>query len=181
MNAIWKCQQRVLRRCRVKKSVKPNVSVVAAAVVAVLALCSAAFAHHGSASYDDNHVTVLKDATVTKINWGNPHIILLFDAKNDQGEVEHWVAEANGASAVSSSGWTKTAIQPGDTITVYLYRARNGRTIGRVGKVILADGTVFGTGELIGDRPSVCDKDFTTGGNESTACRPDGRKTNNNE
>ena len=50
-----------------------------------------------------------------------------------------------------------------------------------VGKVVLADGTEFGTGELIGDRPSVCDKDFTTGGNESTACRPDGRKTNNKE
>jgi hypothetical protein len=50
-----------------------------------------------------------------------------------------------------------------------------------VGKVILANGKEFGDGELIGDRPSVCDQDFGNGGNESAACRPDGRKTSNKE
>ena len=160
---------------------KAKLTTVFASVVGLLAVCSPMFAHHGSASYDDSKAVVLKNVTVTKVNWGNPHTLLLFDAKDDEGNVKHWVAEANAASAISSSGWTRTAIQPGDTITVVLYAARNGQPLGRVGKVILANGKEFGDGELIGDRPSVCDQDFGNGGNESAACRPDGRKTSNKE
>ena len=145
---------------------------------AALAFAGAAFAHHGSASYA-MQPTTLKNVTVTKVNWGNPHTLLLFDVKDDKGKVQHWVSEANAASVVSTSGWTKTAIKPGDTVTVVLYAAKNGQTVGRVGKVMLPDGREFGDGSLIGDRPSVCDDEFTTGGNESAACRPDGRISNN--
>jgi hypothetical protein len=91
------------------------------------------------------------------------------------------VVEGGAASAVSTTGWTKNAIQPGDKITVYLYQVKNGAPIGRTGKVVLPDGTVFGSGELEGDRPSQCDKEFGPGGDESAACRPDGRKTTNKE
>jgi hypothetical protein len=149
-------------------------------VVGIFAFAGVAFAHHGSASYSVQPTT-LKDVTVTKVNWGNPHTLLLFDAKDDKGNVQHWVAEANAASAINSTGWTKTAIKPGDLLTVVLYPAKNGQPVGRVGKVVLADGREFGDGSLIGDRPSVCDQDFTTGGNEAVACRPGGRITNNLE
>lgn len=158
-----------------------NLVLSAALVVTLLAIGSPMYAHHGSAAYDNSKPVALKNVTVTKVNWGNPHTLLLFDAKDDQGNVRHWVAEANAASAISTTGWTRTAIQPGDTITVVLYAARNGQPLGRVGKVILANGKEFGDGELIGDRPSVCDQDFGNGGNESAACRPDGRKTSNKE
>ena len=160
---------------------KTKLITVFASLAGLLAVCSPMSAHHGSASYDDSKAVVLKNVTVTKVNWGNPHTLLLFDAKDDQGNVKHWVAEANAGSAISASGWTRTAIQPGDTVTVVLYAARNGQPIGRVGKVVLANGKEFGDGSLIGDRPSVCDQDFGNGGNESAACRPDGRKTNNKE
>ena len=150
-------------------------------VASLFAISSPISAHHGSAAYKNSKPVVLKNVTVTKVNWGNPHTLLLFDAKDDQGNVKHWVAEANAASAVSASGWTRNAIQPGDVVTVILYAARNGQPLGRVGKVVLASGKEFGDGELIGDRPSVCDQDFGNGGNESAACRPDGRKTSNKE
>ena len=150
-------------------------------VASLFAISSSISAHHGSAAYENSKPVVLKNVTVTKVNWGNPHTLLLFDAKDDQGNVKHWVAEANAASAVSASGWTRNAIQPGDLVTVVLYAARNGQPLGRVGKVVLANGKEFGDGELIGDRPSVCDQDFGNGGNESAACRPDGRKTSNKE
>jgi len=149
-------------------------------IFATLAFGTTVFAHHGSASYS-MQPTTLKDVTVTKVNWGNPHTLLLFDVKDAKGNMQHWVSEANAASVVSSSGWTKTAIKPGDTVTVVLYAAKNGQTVGRVGKVMLPDGREFGDGSLIGDRPSVCDDEFTTGGNESSACRPGGRITNNLE
>jgi hypothetical protein len=99
-----------------------------------LAVCGTVSAHHGSASYA-MQPTTLKNVTVTEVKWGNPHTLLLFDVKNGKGVMEHWVAEANAASAISTGGWTKTAIKPGDTLTVVLYVAKNGQTVGRVGKV----------------------------------------------
>jgi hypothetical protein len=150
-----------------------------ALVASVLAVCSPMFAHHGSAAYDTKLV-ILKDATVTKVNWGNPHTLVLFDAKDDKGNVRHWVLEGGAASAVSTSGWTKNAVQPGDVITVYLYQAKNGSPVGRTGKLVLADGKVLGNGDLF-DQPSQCDKDFGPGGSSSAACRPDGRKTQSSD
>jgi len=161
---------------------KTKLAASFALIVGLLAICGLAFAHHGSAAYDNGKVVVLKNGIVTKVNWGNPHTLVLFDVKDDKGNVVHWVVEGGAASAVSTSGWTKNAIQPGDVITVYLYQVRNGSPIGRTGKVVLADGTVLGSdGELGGDRVSQCEKDFGPGGNESAACRPDGRKTSNKE
>jgi hypothetical protein len=107
------------------------------------------------------------------------HTLVLFDVKDDKGNVAHWVVEGGAASAVSTTGWTKDAVQPGDIITVYLYQAKSGALVGRTGKLVLADGRVFGDAEDLGaNRPSQCDKDFGPGGNESAACRPGGRKTN---
>ncbi len=152
-----------------------------ALAVGLLAVCTPMLAHHGSAAYDNSKLVVLKNATVTKVNWGNPHTLVLFDVKDDKGNVKHWVVEGGAASAVSTSGWTKNAVQPGDVITVYLYQVKNGSPLGRTGKLVLADGTVLGTGELEGDRASQCDKEFGPGGDEAAACRPDGRKTTNKE
>jgi uncharacterized protein DUF6152 len=149
--------------------------------ICLMGICAPLFAHHGSAAYDNAKLVELKNAVVTKVTWGNPHTLVFFDVKDDKGSVVHWVVEGGAASAVSTSGWTKNAIQPGDKISVYLYQVKNGSPIGRTGKVVLADGTVFGSGELEGDRASQCDKEFGPGGDESAACRPDGRKTTNKE
>jgi hypothetical protein len=159
-------------------------------VLGLLAVCGPLFAHHGSVAYDNNKLVVLKNATVTKVNWANPHILVMFDAKDDTGVVRHWIVEGGGPSAVSGSGWTSDAVKPGDVITVYLYQAKTGAFVGRTGKLVLANGKALGGGgevaadsapQLGADRPSQCDKDFGPGGNEATACRPDGRMTNNKE
>src|ERR1700730_11892720 len=131
----------------------------------MLAFAGPAFAHHGSASYS-MQPTTFKNVSVTKVNWGNPHTLLMFDVKDDKGDMQHWVSEANAASAISASGWTKTAIKPGDSLTVVLYAAKNGQNVGRVGKVVLSDGREFGDGSLVGDRPSEGDQAFRKGGKE---------------
>ncbi len=48
-----------------------------ALVLGLLSVCGPAFAHHGSVAYDNNKLTVLKNATVTRVNWANPHILVL--------------------------------------------------------------------------------------------------------
>jgi hypothetical protein len=151
-----------------------------ALVAGLLSVCSPLFAHHGNVAYDNTKLVELKNATVTKVNWGNPHTLVLFDVKDDQGNVKHWILEADAASAINAQGWTKTAVNPGDVITVYLYQARNGNPVGRAGKLVLADGRSFGSGNLF-DQPKQCDKDFGPGGSASAACRPDGRKTQSSD
>jgi hypothetical protein len=121
--------------------VKSKLITSAALVVGLLAVCGSTFAHHGSAVYDTAKVVVLKDVTVTKFVWANPHSIAMFDAKDDKGNVSHWAAEAGSPSALSLIGWTKTSIQPGDVITAYVFQSKTGSPVGRLNKIVLANGT----------------------------------------
>ena len=106
----------------------------------VLAVSAPAFAHHGNAAYDGT-VVVLKNATVTKLVWANPHTIVLFDVKDDKGELVHWTAELGSPSALGNIGWNKVSLQPGDPITVYIHQAKTKSPVGRIEHVVLADGS----------------------------------------
>jgi hypothetical protein len=100
------------------------------------------FAHHGNAAYDGS-VVELKNATVTKLSWANPHTIVEFDVKDDKGQPVHWAAELGSPSALGLLGWTKTSLSPGDVITVYVHQAKTKNPVGRIDHVVLADGSVL--------------------------------------
>jgi hypothetical protein len=106
----------------------------------VLAVCFPVFAHHGNAAYDGT-VTVLKNATVTKLVWANPHTLVLFDMKDEKGEVVHWNAELGSPSALTNVGWNKTSLQPGDVITIYIHQSKTKNPVGRIQYILLADGS----------------------------------------
>ena len=112
-------------------------------VVGVLAVCGPLFAHHGSAAYKADKVIVLKQATVTTFVWANPHTMVLFDVKDDKGNVSHWAGEAGSPSAVRLLGWTRNSLQPGDVVTVHLYPSKFETTVGRLDKIVLANGTTL--------------------------------------
>jgi hypothetical protein len=116
--------------------------LTALALAGVLAAASPALAHHGNAAYDGT-VTVLKDATVTRLSWQNPHTIIQFDVKGDSGEPVHWSAELGSPSALSLIGWSKTSLSPGDVITVYIHQARSKNPVGRIEHIVLADGSTL--------------------------------------
>jgi Family of unknown function (DUF6152) len=101
------------------------------------------FAHHGNAAYETSKAVVLKNATVTKFVWGNPHTFLMFDVKDDKGNIVHWAGEAGSPSSLGLIGWTKDSVQPGDVITVYIYQSKTGRPVGRLNRIVLADGTAL--------------------------------------
>ena len=116
-------------------------------VAFVLAVSGSASAHHGSSAYSEQ-LTVLKGATVTTFQWANPHTIVMFDVKDDKGQIVHWAAEAGSPSALSLIGWSKGAIQPGDTITVYVFQTKSGTPVGRLNKIVMADGTEYRDSQL---------------------------------
>ena len=109
----------------------------------LLSVCGPSFAHHGSAAYKTDKVIVLKQAMVTKFVWANPHTMIMFDVKDDKGNVTHWAGEAGSPSAVRLLGWTKNSLQAGDLITVHLYPSKFESNVGRLEKIVLADGTTL--------------------------------------
>jgi Family of unknown function (DUF6152) len=114
---------------------------VAGLIVGLLAVCGSIWAHHGSAVYDTTKPVVLKDATITKFIWANPHCIVMFDAKDQGGNVAHWAAEAGSPSALGLIGWTKNSVKPGDVITAYVFQSKTGSSVGRLNKIVLSDGS----------------------------------------
>jgi len=113
--------------------------------VAVLSISASVFAHHGNAAYDNKTTTV--KGTVTAWVWTNPHTFLKFDAKDDKGNVVHWLGEWNAPSTLVNFGITAKSFKVGQDVTVTMQgMAKSGEPIGRVTKVILPDGQELSMG-----------------------------------
>jgi uncharacterized protein DUF6152 len=126
--------------------------LLAALVVAVGVLGGSgpALAHHGNAAYE-NTITEFKQATVTKVSWANPHALIDFDAKDAKGNPVHVVVETAAPQALRLIGWSKDSVAPGDVITVRMYLAKTGNPVGRLQKIVLADGSELHDTQLGGD------------------------------
>lgn len=102
----------------------------AALVVAVLSAASLS-AHHSASAYDLKKSVTL-EATVADIVFTNPHVMLHFDAKGDNGDVQHWAIETYNPSLMRRAGWTKTTLKAGDRVTITFHPAINGTTNGYI-------------------------------------------------
>ena len=69
-------------------------------LASVLAVSSPVLAHHGNAAYDGT-VTIVKDATVTKLSWANPHTIIEFDAKGQNSKLKNSGIQNRGGKLVT--------------------------------------------------------------------------------
>ena len=119
-----------------------KLSFVLVLTFGLLLLAAPLLAHHGEANYDTDKVVAVK-GMVTDFQFINPHTLISLDAKNDKGEVEKWSCEARSPGMlVRVGGWDKQTLKPGDVITVFGYRARNGSPVMRLQKITLADGSV---------------------------------------
>lgn len=128
--------------------------VLAVFLVGLFAACVPLQAHHGNASFDvTRHPTV--KGIVTDYIWANPHVYLKFDAKDENGQVQHWVVEASNPPDQTRQGWTKFSFKPGDEVEITMGSvARNGQPIARFGRGgIILNGSPFppGSGEKSSD------------------------------
>ena len=99
-------------------------------------------AHHGNAAYNyDKKVTI--SGTVTEWIWANPHSWLKLDAKDESGEVKHWIVEASAPPTLSGQGWSHNSFKPGDQVTITLIQVKNGEPIGRFQGDIVLNGKPF--------------------------------------
>ena len=101
--------------------------IAAGALIVVWFLSAVPSAHHSfGAEYDVNKPITLT-GTVTNIEWTNPHSHFYLDVKDDHGNVVSWKFEGYGPGVLYRTGWKKdVTFKPGDVITVFGWRARDG-------------------------------------------------------
>ena len=114
-------------------------TTVARNAIAVVAVCAALSAHHSTVAYLPQS-TVLQNATIEKVLWSNPHIILAFSVKAAGGAATSWSVETGSPTSVAQLGWNRNSVKVGDKVTIELYPAKNGAHVGRLKKLIYPDG-----------------------------------------
>ena len=105
----------------------------------LLPAAGSAFAHHSTAEYDMAALTSIK-GTVVKFEWTNPHAYIYIQAKDDKGATVSWTAEMASIGMLARVNWKRDTIKPGDEITIVGNRARDGRMVMRLDKIIFASG-----------------------------------------
>ena len=99
-------------------------------------------AHHSSAAYDMEHPVNLK-GVVTNMDWGNPHVFIYLDVKDQGGNVEQWRVEGNSPNMLVRSGWKKEMIKTGDELQVNGAPAKNGSKVMRLITLTLPNGQKY--------------------------------------
>jgi uncharacterized protein DUF6152 len=100
-------------------------------------------AHHGASSIYGTQTITLK-GTVKAWLWSNPHCLLTFEVKGDDGKVVEWVVETQAPSTIYPQGFRKDSFKTGDQVTVNVQPAKNERPNGRLLSAVTADGTKIG-------------------------------------
>ena len=118
-------------------------SVVLWTVAAALWIQLPLFAHHSSAAFDTGKKLTLK-GTVVEWVYANPHCMLIFDVKGEDGQVVQWTAETQPPASVFPAGYRKDSFRAGHQVTITVEPFKDGRPYGRILQAVLADGRVLG-------------------------------------
>ena len=121
---------------------RKSLTLVFAVVVMSLIFGGVASAHHGRAGYDTAENGKVVKGVVTEYRWLNPHVFILWNAKDDKGNTVTWTGEFSSPSSMLSEGMSKASFHAGDEIAVTVIPAKGGTPYGLVLKIVRPDGKV---------------------------------------
>ena len=110
-----------------------------ACALAALSAPSNLSAHHGSSNYDMSKSVSVK-GTVKQFAFINPHCAIYLNAKDDKGNTDEWLVEADSPNNLARNGWSRDSIKAGELVTVVGNRLKDGSKVMRLQKVVFADG-----------------------------------------
>jgi Family of unknown function (DUF6152) len=107
-------------------------------------------AHHSTAAFDTSRVIKI-EGTITQFRWINPHASIKIDGDADGNDKDGlWTVEMTAPNVLINQGWTRTALNVGDKVTLYVNPLKNAIELndGSQGSlyvgVVLADGKTLG-------------------------------------
>lgn len=125
-----------------------NICAFAAGLVI---LTAAASAHHSFAAEYDADKPVTLTGTVVRIDWTNPHIHFFVDIKDEKGAVTQWKFEGYPPNMLVRQGWKRDeTLKPGETVTVFGWRARAEPNLAAAREVTFKDGRKMTSGPPAG-------------------------------
>ncbi len=116
------------------------------ALAAALLATAQVAAHHGAGVFEpEKKVTVA--GTVTDFQFVNPHVLIYWTAKGDDGKEAQWGGELTSPNRLARMGgavkWHQSLLKPGDSISVTGHPARNGAPMMDITKIVDAAGAVL--------------------------------------
>lgn len=118
--------------------------MIAVAVVMVVfpMLNAPVLAHHSNANYDQKNVINLK-GTIVEYDWGNPHVLIFWDVKDDSGKVVRWTGDLASVESEQADGLTRHTLKPGDEVIMTVHPAKDGSPHSLIVQMRRADGTMI--------------------------------------
>ena len=107
--------------------------------IGLLLLSEPISAHHSFLEYDREHLTTIK-GTVSQFEFINPHVLIHFDVKNDQGAIEQWFCFGGSPDHMTKIGWTPDQFKAGDQLTITGLRFKDGRDFMLFLKIVRPNG-----------------------------------------
>jgi hypothetical protein len=81
--------------------------------------------------------------TVAEYVWRNPHVLVVWDVKDDKGNVVQWTGElASPETLMGDGGMTKSTLKPGDEVIMYVRPAKSGSPHSVIDQIRRADGSM---------------------------------------
>ena len=113
-----------------------------AALSALLGLGAMAWpvaAHHSTTMFD-REKTVQLVGTVKELHWTNPHVAIFIENTSAKAAATGlWVVELTSPGNLARSGWTRSAVKPGDKVVAEVHQLRDGKRGGALRKITLTD------------------------------------------
>jgi hypothetical protein len=130
-----------------------NVTRVALAALLAAASVHTLSAHHSFAAEFDVNKPVTLTGTVTKVEWGNPHIWVYLDVKDAHGVAQSWQCEGGAPNTLTRNGWSKDSLKASESIKIDGFLAKDGSKTCNLRLVKLPDGRSVFAGTSAPDAP----------------------------
>jgi len=111
-----------------------------AAIGLVLATVPVRAHHSFAAEYDSNQLITL-NGVITKVEWTNTHIYIHLGVKDAGGKTTSWALEGYPPNTLKRTGFPRSVLKEGDTITITAYKAKDGSNTGAGREVTFSDGS----------------------------------------